>query len=84
MRLGVLAMIAILATRTVTSRDPAAQSVAVSAYGLVLSAFFFLMQAPDVALSQLVVGAVVLPLIALLAIARIRKIQARKSEEERS
>ena len=42
-----------------------------SFYGLVLALLFFLHQAPDVALSQIVVGAVALPLMILLALSRI-------------
>jgi uncharacterized MnhB-related membrane protein len=34
---------------------------------------FFVFQAPDVALSQIVVGAVALPLMILLALAKIRR-----------
>ena len=48
------------------------QVVALSAYGVGLAVLFLTVQAPDVTLSELVVGAVVLPLILLLAIARVR------------
>jgi energy-converting hydrogenase B subunit D len=34
---------------------------------------FFVFQAPDVALSQIVIGALALPLMILLALARIRR-----------
>ena len=37
-----------------------------------LGILFFVFQAPDVALSQTVVGAVALPLMILLALARVR------------
>jgi uncharacterized MnhB-related membrane protein len=43
-----------------------------SVYGLVLGILFFVFQAPDVALSQTVVGAVALPLMILLALAKVR------------
>jgi uncharacterized MnhB-related membrane protein len=36
---------------------------------------FFVFQAPDVTLSELAVGAIALPLILLLAIAKVRKPQ---------
>lgn len=49
----------------------------VSFYGLLLSIMFFVFQAPDVALSQIVVGALALPLMILLSLARIKK-QRRK------
>lgn len=67
--------------QVVRTREPAAQAVAVSFYGLVLALLFFLHQAPDVALSQIVVGAVALPLMILLALAKVRRAeQARKNE----
>lgn len=56
----------------VTSREPSRQAIMVSLYGLILAILFFAFQAPDVALSQLVVGAVALPIIILAAIAKTR------------
>jgi energy-converting hydrogenase B subunit D len=44
---------------------------------------FFLHQAPDVALSQIVVGDVALPLMILLALAKIRR-QGQEREAKRS
>ena len=70
-QIGVFLLVGVSALGVVRTRDPLAQSVAVSFYGLVLALLFFLHQAPDVALSQIVVGAVALPLMILLALARI-------------
>jgi uncharacterized MnhB-related membrane protein len=70
---GVLLLVAVAGAGVVLTRDPLRQSIAVSFYGLVLALMFFLHQAPDVALSQIVVGAVALPLMILLALARIRE-----------
>ena len=44
-----------------------------SVYGILLAVLFFAFQAPDVALSEITVGAVALPLILLLAIAKVGK-----------
>ena len=66
------ALLAVSGPAVVLTRDPAKQAVAVSFYGLVLAMLFFAFEAPDVALSQLTVGAVALPLMILLALARIR------------
>jgi energy-converting hydrogenase B subunit D len=44
-----------------------------SAYGVLLAILFFSFQAPDVTLSELTVGAVALPMVLLLAIAKVRK-----------
>jgi uncharacterized MnhB-related membrane protein len=70
-QIGAFLLVAACALGVVRTKDPLAQSVAVSFYGLVLALLFFLHQAPDVALSQIVVGAVALPLMILLALARI-------------
>ncbi len=85
LRAMVLLLVAATAPGVVLTRDPAAQTVAVSFYGLVLALLFFVHQAPDVALSQLTVGAVALPLMLLLALSKIRKDRAerRGREEER-
>ncbi len=67
--------------QVVRTREPAAQAVAVSFYGLVLALVFFLHQAPDVALSQIVVGAVALPLMILLALAKVRRARQEREKE---
>jgi energy-converting hydrogenase B subunit D len=56
----------------VLSRDPLRQAMVASIYGLILGILFFVFQAPDVALSQTVVGAVALPMMILLALAKVR------------
>jgi energy-converting hydrogenase B subunit D len=56
----------------VLARDPLRQAMVASIYGLVLGILFFVLQAPDVALSQTVVGAVALPMMILLALAKVR------------
>ena len=63
---------ALCATCVVLARDPLRQAMLTSIYGLVLGILFFVFQAPDVALSQTAVGAVALPLMILLALARVR------------
>ena len=63
---------AVAATSVVLARDPLRQAMVASIYGLVLGILFFVFQAPDVALSQTVVGAVALPMMILLALAKVR------------
>ena len=65
----------------VLARDPLRQAMIASIYGLVLGVLFFLFQAPDVALSQTVVGAVALPLMVLLALAKVTEEQEERDEE---
>ena len=70
---GVLLLVAAAGAGVVSTRDPLQQSIAVSFYGLLLALMFFVFQAPDVALSQIVIGAVALPLMILLALAKIHQ-----------
>ncbi len=56
----------------VFSKDPQRQAVTLSVYGLLMTVLFFLLSAPDVALSQVVVGTAIVPLMVMLAIRKIR------------
>jgi energy-converting hydrogenase B subunit D len=68
----VLLLVSVSALAVVAARDPLRQAMVASIYGLVLGILFFVFAAPDVGLSQTVVGAVALPLMILLALAKIR------------
>ena len=70
---GILIFVAAGGTAVVFTRDTASQAVVVSFYGLLLSILFFVYRAPDVGLSQIVVGAVALPLMIVLALASVKK-----------
>ena len=69
----VLAMVAAGGLAVVLTRDPLNQAIVASFYGILLGLMFFVFQAPDVALSQIVIGALALPLMILLALAKIRR-----------
>ncbi len=69
---AVLVGVAVVATIVVLTRDPLKQVIGFTFYGLVLTVMFFVFQAPDVALSEIVVGAVVVPLMVLLALAKLK------------
>jgi uncharacterized MnhB-related membrane protein len=73
LRAGTLLLVGAAGLGVVATRDPLAQSIAASLFGLLLALLFFLYQAPDVALSQVVVGAVALPLMILLTLVRVRR-----------
>ena len=68
-----LVLVAVGGTLVVLSQEPGRQAVMVSVYGLLLAVLFFTLAAPDVALSALVVGAVALPLMILLTLAKVRR-----------
>jgi energy-converting hydrogenase B subunit D len=61
------------AAAVVLTRDPLRQIVVSGIYGYGLVALFMVLQAPDVALSMLVVSSVAYPLVVLVAITRTRK-----------
>lgn len=67
-----LLLVAVAGTVVVATRDPARQAVVLSVFGLFLAVLFTTLQAPDVALSQLVVGNAVVPLMLLLAVTTMR------------
>ena len=54
------------------SRTPRRQVLAMMANGLVLALLFMVLQAPDVALSELAVGTAAVPLLFLVVLASIR------------
>ena len=68
-----LLLVAAAGAGVVRTREPVAQAVSVSLFGLVFALAFALHGAPDVALSQIVVGAVALPLMILLTLAKVRR-----------
>jgi energy-converting hydrogenase B subunit D len=72
LEVSVFLLVAAAGTAVVLTRDPLNQAIVASFYGLVLGIMFFVFQAPDVALSQIAVGAVALPMMILLALAKVR------------
>jgi energy-converting hydrogenase B subunit D len=67
-----LVLVAAVGSLVVLIQDPLRQALTVSLFGILLGILFFSVQAPDVALSEVVVGAVALPLMILLALAKVR------------
>jgi energy-converting hydrogenase B subunit D len=72
LEVAVFLLVAAGGTAVVLTRDPLDQAIVASFYGLVLGIMFLVFQAPDVALSQIAVGAVALPLMIVLALAKVR------------
>jgi energy-converting hydrogenase B subunit D len=68
-----LVLVAAGGAAVVLTRDPLRQAMVAGVFGLLLAVLFFVFQAPDVALSQIGVGSVALPLMILLALAKIRE-----------
>jgi energy-converting hydrogenase B subunit D len=68
-----LLVVAAVGTLVVVTRDPLRQAAVAGIFGLALAALFLSVQAPDVALSQITIGAIVVPVLVLLAMAKIRE-----------
>jgi len=74
----VLALVALLGGGVVLAREPLRQLFVFGFFGLLLVLLFLVFQAPDVAISELVVGTVAFPFVLLVAIG---KVERRKDEE---
>ena len=73
LQITLLVLVAAGATAVVLIRDRVRQVLMLSVYGVLLAVLFLAFQAPDVTLSELVVGAVALPVILLLTLAKVGK-----------
>lgn len=68
-----LAFVVVCATVAVLSREPVRQALVLAVMGLGLSVLFAVLQAPDVALSQLAVGTALTPLLILLTVRKVSR-----------
>ncbi|MEV8565513.1 DUF4040 domain-containing protein [Streptomyces sp. NPDC051322] len=73
-----LTVVGLLGTAVVLTAAPERQAVSLSVFGLALTVLFVVLLAPDVALSQLGIGAAMVPLMVMLASRRIRRDQDRE------
>jgi energy-converting hydrogenase B subunit D len=73
LQVTLLVLVAVGATAVVLIRARVRQVLMLSVYGVLLAVLFLAFQAPDVTLSELTVGAVVLPVVILLTLAKVRK-----------
>ena len=73
LQVTVLVLVAAGATAVVLVREPVRQVIVLSVYGVLLAVLFLVFQAPDVTLSELTVGAVALPVLLLLTLAKVRR-----------
>jgi len=77
LQIVIVALVALAGAAVTLTRDPLRQVLVSSFYGFTMVVLFLVLQAPDVALSGLVVGAVALPLMVLLALAKVRSRERR-------
>lgn len=75
-------MVALAGGGVVAAAEPLRQTLILGLYGLALTMLFFVFQAPDVALSEIVVSTVGLPVMILLALRKVREQEQEREREE--
>jgi energy-converting hydrogenase B subunit D len=83
LQVAALAAVALGGTGVVIAPEPLRQTLVLGIYGLALTVLFFVFQAPDVALSEIVVTTVGLPVMILLALRKIRDQERDRERRER-
>jgi uncharacterized MnhB-related membrane protein len=81
LQISALALVAVGGLAVVCTAEPLRQTMVLGIYGVGLTMLFFVFQAPDVALSEIVVSTVGIPLMVLLA---LRKVRDQQREHDRS
>ena len=69
-------------TAVVFAAEPLRQVLLLGVFGLVLTVLFFVVQAPDVALSEIVVSGIAMPVIALAALRKIAQHERADEDED--
>jgi energy-converting hydrogenase B subunit D len=77
-----LILVALGGAAVVFTGEALRQAMVLGIYGISLTFLFFTFQAPDVALSEIVVTGIGLPLIILAALRKIRQHEQRINQEE--
>jgi uncharacterized MnhB-related membrane protein len=83
LQIAALAGVALAGGAVVITPDPLRQAMVLGIFGLSLTMLFFVFQDPDVALSEIVVSSVGLPVMILLAIRKVREQEREREEQER-
>ena len=82
LQIAALAAVALGGGAVVAAPDPLRQTLVLGVYGIALTMLFFVFQAPDVALSEIVVSTVGLPVMILLALRKIREYDREREDRE--
>jgi uncharacterized MnhB-related membrane protein len=77
-----LVLVAAGGAAVVLTGDALRQAMVLGIYGISLTLLFFTFQAPDVALSEIVVTGIGLPVIILAALRKIRQHERAREEDE--
>jgi energy-converting hydrogenase B subunit D len=71
LHVAALAAVAVAGTATVLVRDPLRQLIVAGGFGLSLAVLFLVFGAPDVALSEIGVATVVVPVLGLVTLSKM-------------
>jgi energy-converting hydrogenase B subunit D len=82
LQIGLFLLAALSGAAVVFTREPRRQVLAMAFNGLVLGVLFLVLQAPDVAYSEIAVNTAALPFLFLVALAAARINQRRRQAEE--
>lgn len=82
LQVAALAAVAVGGGAIVIAPDPLRQVMVLGIYGLSLTFLFFVFQDPDVALSEIVVSTVGLPVMVLLALRKVREQERGRDEAD--
>ena len=82
LQIAALAAVAVTGSAVIAAPDALRQTLVLGIFGLSLTLLFFVFQAPDVALSEIVVSAVGLPVMILLALRKVNQQQRERQDEE--
>ena len=82
LQVAALAAVAIGGGAVVIAPNALRQALVLGIYGLALTVLFFVFQAPDVALSEIVVSTVGLPVMVLLALRKVNQQEDEHEEQE--
>ena len=73
-----MGLVGVLGLAVVLTREPLHQVMVFALFGASLSVLFLVVQAPDVSLSEIVVGGAAMPAMLLLTLAKVRSRERRK------
>ena len=82
LQIAALAAVAVGGAAVVLAPDPLRQVLVLGIYGMSLTVLFFVFQAPDVGLSEIVVSTVGLPVMVLLALRKVSEHERARQKKE--
>jgi energy-converting hydrogenase B subunit D len=80
LQIAALSVVALAGGAVVFTAEPLRQTMVLGIYGLSLTMLFFTFQDPDVALSEIVVATIGLPVMILLALRKVREQEREKDQ----